>query len=594
MEPTLLASGTVALVHLAIRADAPPGIVPVRISNITAADAQGARVSLRAIDGFVEVKAAETTPLLISSVGVTRVTATSATIVWSTNLASTSQTDYGVPPSLSSSTAVDTELVFIHTQVLSGLMPNTNYQYRVRSTTPAGASAAVDANIFVTSAPDGSGQTSNRWFFPRISTQGMGLAGEEHLGLALVNQDSSPAALTITALTHDGIPYTRFGFSNPFLRTLQPGQKFLMIDSEIFGAAELPASIGTVKVESPSDKITGFFVMYENALTRLDGAAVSSTPLHYFLIPEIEAAGGTRIHALNPNAIAAALTFSLVSSHGEVRSSAARALPPMGTAVVDIDNNLFGVAVNPTDYVRGTSDTGMMATGLFKGPAADFSVLNGMDASVGSTRLFAPQFVYDANWRSSLTVINLDPLPGWITIDLIDENGVSIGGWGMVMEPNGKIRVEDPASFGVGNFQGYLQIASNGIRLAGSATFGTQTAETALPLVSSLQSATLFSHLASDATYYTGIAILNPGDTEAVGTLVLYNDAGGIDQTAPVRVPARQRISRLLTEYFPSLTGQNRTSGYVRLLIGREVASYAVYGTKNLSILCAIPGQTSR
>jgi hypothetical protein len=54
---------------------------------------------------------------------------------------------------------------------------------------------------------------------------------------------------------------------------------------------------------------------------------------------------------------------------------------------------------------------------------------------------------------------------------------------------------------------------------------------------------------------------------------------------------ARQSKSRLLTEYFPSLAGQDRTSGYVRVISDLPIASFALFGTRSLSALAAIPPQ---
>ncbi len=594
VEPATIDSGTVVMLHMMIRGNAAHGILPVRISNIVACDAQGNSLSMRGVDGFAEVLPTSATPMLISSVGAAEITESGATIIWTTNVPATTQADYGMEPNYTHSTATNPDLVFIHVQLLSGLAPSTTYRYRVRSTVSGNNSAAEQEGVFTTLPGNSAGEIPGIWHIPRISTQEMGLSGEEHFGLALVNLDSSPAILTITALSANGEQFARFGFSNPVLRTLKPGEKISLIDSELFAGSELPESIRSVKIASTSAKVSGFFVIYENALTRLDGAALLSRPLRSFLIPEIETASGTRIDAMNPGATDASVSLSLLNSRGELRGSAFRIIPPMGTAAVHADRNLFGISPESTDYVLGSASSGVLATELFKGIEPDVSVLAGIDAGVGSTRLFAPQFVYDSDWRSSLSILNLDPLPGWIRLDLIDETGISLGSWTRLLDAGGKVRLDDPADLGIGHFGGYLQITSNGIRIAGSATFGAGAAVSSLPLVSGLESSVLFSHLASDAVYYTGIAILNPNDTDVTATLILCNDAGMSEMMVQERIPARQRISRLLTDYFPVLAGQNRTSGYVRLMVDRPVASYAVYGTKNLSILCAIPGQGIR
>lgn len=56
-------------------------------------------------------------------------------------------------------------------------------------------------------------------------------------------------------------------------------------------------------------------------------------------------------------------------------------------------------------------------------------------------------------------------------------------------------------------------------------------------------------------------------------------------------IPAGGRVTQLLTQYFDSLNGQNRSSGYIRVRTNLGVASYAVFGTKLGTSLSAVPAQ---
>jgi hypothetical protein len=47
-------------------------------------------------------------------------------------------------------------------------------------------------------------------------------------------------------------------------------------------------------------------------------------------------------------------------------------------------------------------------------------------------------------------------------------------------------------------------------------------------------------------------------------------------------------VSRLLTEYFPTLAGKNQSSGYVRVISNKPVTAYSTVGTKDLSVLSAV------
>ena len=74
----------------------------------------------------------------ISSMGASSITATSATITWTTNEPSASQVDYGLTTSYGQTTPLDTTLVTNHTVSLSGLTASTLYHYRARSKDAAG------------------------------------------------------------------------------------------------------------------------------------------------------------------------------------------------------------------------------------------------------------------------------------------------------------------------------------------------------------------------------------------------------------------------------------------------------------------------
>jgi hypothetical protein len=510
--------------------------------------------------------------------------------------------EYGVTANYWVSVISDSELVTSHSLTLTGLMPDTLYFYRVTSANSAGAATISGTSIFTTLHGTAPAVSQNRLYCPWISTQNLqtqGLQDEEHLGLAVANMDVKDATLTFTALASDGQRIVRSGFVNPATRILKPGAQLPIIDNALFETAQMPDTVRAIQLESSTNRIAGFFLMFDNNLTRQDGADLSATPLTTFIMPEIDAAGLTRIQVANPNSKPATISFTLMNARGGQRAGpAVRVLQQNATLIADAYRDLFpGVQPDASDYIGATSDSGVLPLELLGGKPRDIAVLNGIDANSGSTTLYAPQFVFNNAWRSSLSVINLDSIPGNVTISLIGESGLRIAEVVLPIDAKGKIRVDTPAFFGnLGDaeVQGYLRISSNGIRMAGSSTFGDRDGRacfTALPLVSDLRDSILFSHVASDDVYFTGLAIVNPNDADAIAAIVIYDEEGKIDQYTLEIIPARQRRSKVLTEYFPALNGQIRRSGYIRLMVDRGVASYALFGTKSLSVLSAMPAQ---
>ncbi|MDB5178428.1 MAG: hypothetical protein JWN01_371 [Patescibacteria group bacterium] len=87
----------------------------------------------------------------ISNIRIAALGSNQVTILWDTDIASTSQVNYGLDSSYGKSSALNSNLVTSHSVTLTGLTGNTGYTYQVSSTTPAdGGSAVVDNNTFLT------------------------------------------------------------------------------------------------------------------------------------------------------------------------------------------------------------------------------------------------------------------------------------------------------------------------------------------------------------------------------------------------------------------------------------------------------------
>ncbi len=97
----------------------------------------------------------DTTPPTISGVAVSAVTASGATIAWTTDEASESQVDYGTSTAYGASVALDASMVTAHLQSLTGLSGGTTYHYRVKSRDAAGNLAVSgDYSFATTTAAD--------------------------------------------------------------------------------------------------------------------------------------------------------------------------------------------------------------------------------------------------------------------------------------------------------------------------------------------------------------------------------------------------------------------------------------------------------
>jgi phosphodiesterase/alkaline phosphatase D-like protein len=104
---------------------------------------------------FTTAAPPDTTPPVISGLGVGSISPTGATVSWTTDEASDAQVEFGATSAYGSSTALDATLVIAHSQALTGLAANSLYHYRVKSRDAAGNQATSDDFTFTTAAtPD--------------------------------------------------------------------------------------------------------------------------------------------------------------------------------------------------------------------------------------------------------------------------------------------------------------------------------------------------------------------------------------------------------------------------------------------------------
>jgi hypothetical protein len=98
--------------------------------------------------------APDTTPPTISAVSASAITTSGATIGWTTDEGADTQVEYGTTTAYGTTTPLNTALVTIHSQGLSGLTPSTTYHYRVRSRDASNNLTTSGDFSFSTAAPD--------------------------------------------------------------------------------------------------------------------------------------------------------------------------------------------------------------------------------------------------------------------------------------------------------------------------------------------------------------------------------------------------------------------------------------------------------
>lgn len=94
----------------------------------------------------------DTTPPDISLITVTSINSDSVTINWTTDTVATGQVEYGTTAAYGEVTTLDSALSLIHSVTITGLTPNTEYHYRIRSADEIGNTATSSDNVFTTAS----------------------------------------------------------------------------------------------------------------------------------------------------------------------------------------------------------------------------------------------------------------------------------------------------------------------------------------------------------------------------------------------------------------------------------------------------------
>ena len=127
---------------LTVNTPANANIAPENYYMVFAVNASGVPSEAK----IVKLGMPDTTAPVVSNVQATGASSNSATITWTTDEISNSQVEYGATTSYGSSSTLDPNLVNNHSQAISGLSPDTTYNYRVKSRD--GSNNLVTSNNF--------------------------------------------------------------------------------------------------------------------------------------------------------------------------------------------------------------------------------------------------------------------------------------------------------------------------------------------------------------------------------------------------------------------------------------------------------------
>ncbi len=430
-----------------------------------------------------------------------------------------------------------------------------------------------------------------------------------YVGIALTNPAPYRVKVNLAAYDETGALISGSGITNPIDEIMPEMGQFAKLATDVFGANFNASVQGTIRVTGKTSLLPSFYLTGKTIGQALDGATADFSPMQNWIWPSVshqDPSPSTLLVAFNPGATTASAVLRLYDSSGSLKATATQKILPGGTFILDALELFKNVDFNTLSggYITGSSDLGLVVTESF-GNSLDSNVLRGQ-VVIQRPRFTIAHFVIGGGYQTELNFVNTDSsVTGKLTLTAFDNKGSMLGGSPVnvsVLPGTQLIRTMDQFFPSIsGSFTtGYIQVDVDPYYIgafpamapiSGSVRFTSGgSGSTALPLFLPGSSDFIYSHVAQDSGYFTGIAILNPNAASATVTLEAFTkDGASVGSLSTLLLPG-QKLAKLLYELIPLSDGQ--TGGYVHIQSTLPVVSFSLFGTSDGKVLSAIPPQS--
>jgi len=424
------------------------------------------------------------------------------------------------------------------------------------------------------------------------------------LSFAVVNLGSQAALLNLELYDDAGV------FRQALTQPIASGQQCAryLTHEALFGAqADAPDRWGRGFLTEPDTY--GFWLANDGStLNYLDGLPLPDArqARSVFVLPASPPPGGF-VEALlvNPGLSQAQVTVDCVGE-GKAAGTHHLVLAGRGRAALDVAEIFPGFGGG--DYLRIQSDRPILGCELF-GDGQKLAAQDGLSLPAGPGTLFCPHVAVGnlgVDYRTEVTLVNPGEAATAVILSLYDDSGAFQGSAPAVELPaRGKVRLDLGQLFGLAQpTTGYLTVEATGPgSVTGTVTFGEAGDGrflASLPLLESGATEFLLGHLANGTlggtAFFTGLAILNPGQAPQEVELAAYDQSGLplAATTATVQGGARdvflidQKLPGLISIFGGYLRISNRTSNPTPVLV------FALFGDRPLNFLSAVTAQPLR
>jgi hypothetical protein len=260
------------------------------------------------------------------------------------------------------------------------------------------------------------------------------------------------------------------------------------------------------------------------------------------------------------------------------------------------NHTAIGLRGGNQGYVRVTSEIGLLSTEIHNHGGADASI-NGidMDAHVGVSKIYSPQFTISTGFPTLINIINGNQdNPANVTLKIFSSNGSTMGApVERVVPKNGQIKGNLWDIFGNNaallNQTGWLEVSSSEDQIVGTISFTDSNNKilTSFELSGTPLSHFLFPLVSQDAVFKTEIALLNADEQQSTNVQLEFWDLSGtLIASKSVSLAKRSLYFGSIKDLFGVDTYR---SANVRITSDRPIHGFAMLSDRLLRFISAMP-----
>jgi len=414
--------------------------------------------------------------------------------------------------------------------------------------------------------------TATTFFVPAL-----GSGNASQVGIAWTNPLDKSVVLTLTARTYTGDLISGSGIQNPGQMTIGARGQLARLATEIFGAG-IEGRTGWIEVKVSDAGGSGFFLLFDNQLTTSDGALLIDHSAQRLFFPHVNK--DTILHVINTtDAGLNPAAVTMYGNNGSVIATGIVAIPARGGFTGRITDLLPGTAGAEGYVIFDTRGSPFASPRLALAGVAtyqtggDSAVEVGQDETTPVTTGYVVHVIAGGGYGTRLKLVNLSSNTQNV---LLTFNGLTVQ---RSILGNGRLDESLDQIFNIGAnavATGYLRITADGVGVVGfvelNSSSGRLLTTEAISVEADLQH--VFSQLAQGNGYWTGLALYNPETGTAIITLEVNSPTGANIASRTLTIGSDQRVTGLLSDFFPNLGDQS--AGSVRVVSDRGIYSLEI------------------